>query len=115
MVIRDIADLLGGHVLVGHEYLERDVKAAFGSDLMSDVLAYVGDETVLLTGLTNHQVVRTAEMLDLKAIIFVRGKCPPEDVVTLAKEQGIVLIATSHTLYTASGILYCNGLQGISK
>ncbi len=115
MIIRKIADLIEGEVIIGHEYLERDVKAAFGSDLMSDVLAYVSDETVLLTGLTNHQVVRTAEMLDLKAIIFVRGKYPSEDVVTLAKEHKIVLIATKHTLYTASGILYCNGLQGISK
>ena len=115
MVIRKIADLIDGEVLVGHEYLEREVKAAFGSDLMSDVLAYVGEETVLLTGLTNHQVVRTAEMLDLKAIVFVRGKCPAEDVVTLAKDQGMVLIATAHSLYTASGILYCNGLQGIGR
>ncbi len=113
MYIREIAEVLQGEILVGHDHLDEQVKAAFGSDLMSDVLAYVMEDTVLLTGLTNHQVIRTAEMLDLRAIVFVRGKYPSEDVITLADEQGIVLIASQYSMYNASGMLFSRGLKGI--
>lgn len=114
MLIKEIINLLDGKVLIGEDKLDYSVKAAFGSDLMSDVLAFAENEAVLLTGLVNNQVVRTAEMLDLIAIVFVRGKLPCEDVIELAKENGMVLISTRNTLYTASGILYSNGLSGIS-
>ena len=79
---------------------------------MSDVLAYTEEDTVLLTGLCNNQVIRTAEMLDLKSIVFVRGKCPTEEIVDLAKEDDILILRTEHTMYSASGILYSHGLQG---
>jgi len=112
MKLREIAELLNCEVLVGEKFLDREVKYAFGSDLMSDVLAYTEEDTVLLTGLCNNQVIRTAEMLDLKSIVFVRGKCPTEEIVNLAKEDDILILRTEHTMYSASGILYSHGLQG---
>jgi predicted transcriptional regulator len=81
---------------------------------MSDVLAYTEEETVLLTGLCNNQVIRTAEMLDLKSIVFVRGKRPTEEIIEMAKEDDILILRTEHTMYSASGILYSKGLQGTS-
>lgn len=112
MKLREIAELLECEVLVGEKFLDREVKYAFGSDLMSDVLAYTEEDTVLLTGLCNNQVIRTAEMLDLKSIVFVRGKCPTEEIIDMAKEDDILILRTEHTMYSASGILYSQGLQG---
>ncbi|SHJ81833.1 DRTGG domain-containing protein [Paramaledivibacter caminithermalis] len=113
MLIKDVKELLDGEFLTGQEYSMCEVNGAFGCDLMSDVLAYVEDKTLLLTGLTNPQVIRTAEMLDINAIVFVRGKVPSEEVIAMAKDIGIALIATKHTMYTSCGILYNNGLKGI--
>lgn len=112
MKINEIKELLCAEILCGGEFLNSEVHFAFGSDLMSDVLAYVKENTVLLTGLTNMQVIRTAEMAELMAIIFVRGKRPDQDLVTLAMENNIVLMLTTDTMYTASGKLYSNGLPG---
>lgn len=114
MKICEVKDILGAEVLCGEELLDNEVIYAFGSDLMSDVLAFVKGKTLLLTGLTNQQVIRTAEMADLGAIVFVRGKKPGEDIVELAKENGIVLLLSRDTMYTASGKLYCRGLDGVS-
>lgn len=113
MLLRAIAQLINCELLTESESLDRHYTQAFGSDLMSDVLAYLEDDTLLLTGLVNHQVIRTAEMLDLKAVIFVRDKRPCDEVIQLAKEHGITLMTTKHTLYTASGILYANGIRGV--
>ena len=113
MKICEIKELLCAEILCGEEHLESEVSYAFGSDLMSDVLAYVKGSTVLLTGLINNQVIRTAEMADLNAIIFVRGKKPEPEIVAMAVENNIILMLTKDTLYTASGKLYCKGLQGI--
>ncbi|MBN2897157.1 MAG: hypothetical protein JXO44_00170 [Clostridia bacterium] len=114
MIVKEIVELLDGEVLIGESYLDLRVKAAFGSDLMSDVLAFAETEAVLLTGLINNQVIRTAEMLDLRAIVFVRGKIPGKEVISLAEENRIVLISTDKTLYTTAGILYAHGLRGIA-
>ena len=73
MTVKDVRDVLGARVLAGEEFLDREVKSACGSDMMSDVLAFSKDHSVLLTGLCNPQVIRTAEMLDIVCIIFVRG------------------------------------------
>lgn len=113
MQLREVVELIACEVITGEEHLNRVFEHAFGSDLMSDVLAYVESDALLLTGLTNHQVIRTAEMLDLKAIVFIRGKKPNAEVVALAKDQGLTLLTTKHTMYTAAGILYANGLEGI--
>lgn len=112
MKINEIQELLCAEILCGREFLSNEVNFAFGSDLMSDVLAYAKEKTVLLTGLTNMQVIRTAEMAELIAIIFVRGKRPDQDLVRLAMENNIVLMLTRDTMYTASGKLYCKGLEG---
>ena len=112
MKISTIADLLEAKVLCGEENLENEVHSACGSDMMSDVLAFVKDQAVLLTGLINLQVVRTAEMMDITAICFVRGKTPTEDVISLAKDKNITLMHTSYPLYIACGMLYEKGLRG---
>jgi len=114
MTLKEIVAFCDGEVIAFSSGLNHQVSRAFGSDLMSDVLAYVEDDTLLITGLINQQVIRTAEMLDLKAILFVRGKVPCEEVVMLAEEKEIVLMTTKHTLFTVSGILYKEGLKGVN-
>lgn len=114
MKIIEVKKILNAEVLCGDHLMENEISYAFGSDLMSDVLAFVKGKTLLLTGLTNQQVVRTAEMADLSAIVFVRGKKPETEIVELAVENGIVLLLTKDTMYTASGKLYSNGLEGVS-
>ena len=112
MKIITIKDLLGAEVLCGSENLETEIHTACGSDMMSDVLAYVKDQAVLLTGLVNAQVIRTAEMMDMKCIVFVRSKRPSQDMVDLAEESGMVVMTTPRRMYEACGILYSNGLKG---
>lgn len=113
MKLSEIRDILDAEVLVGDEFLDREVYSAFGSDLMSDVLAFINEKTILLTGLTNPQVIRTAEVADLFAIVFVRGKKPSKDLLDLALERDITIMTTQYTLYTTSGKLYENGLRGV--
>lgn len=112
MKISMIRDLLDAEIVCGEENLERDVFSACGSDMMSDVLAYVKDQAVLLTGLVNAQVVRTAEMMDMVCIVFVRSKSPTAEMVELAKENNIVLLKTKKRMYEACGKLYACGLVG---
>ena len=112
MKISTIRDLLGADVITGADRLGEHVYSACGSDMMSDVLAYVKDQAVLLTGLVNTQVVRTAEMMDMRCIVFVRSKQPTPEIVELAEESDIVLLATPKRMYEACGILYANGLVG---
>lgn len=112
MKIGTIRDLLDACVLTGEERMGDHVYSACGSDMMSDVLAYVKDQAVLLTGLVNAQVIRTAEMMDMHCIVFVRSKEPTEDMLRLAEESGMVLLATKKRMYEACGILYSNGLVG---
>ena len=115
MKISKMQELLGAKVLCCEENLGKHVYSAFGCDLMSDVLAYVTDQAVLLTGLVNPQVIRTALMLDMVCIVFVRSKRPSEEMIALAKEHGIVMMSTNKTLYTACGTLYSNGLVGTKE
>lgn len=112
MKIAKIQELLSADVLTCRELLDKDVHSACGSDMMSDVLAFVKHQAVLLTGLVNPQVVRTAEMMDMVCIVFVRDKKPSAEIITLAEENGIVLMTTALRMYDACGILYQNGLQG---
>ncbi len=111
MKLSDISKILEAQVLTGEDCLDFEVTAACGSDLMSDVMAYVKENVVLLTGLINLQVIRTAEMMDIRAIIFVRGKQPLEGMVELASEKKIVLMSTGNSMYTACGKLYEAGLK----
>lgn len=112
MTITDIIKILDARVLCGEEDLAQEVVTACGSDLMSDVLAFVKDKTILITGLTNIHVIRTAEMLDIRCIVFARGKVPGEEVLEEAREVGIVVLATCHTTYTTCGLLYQAGIRG---
>ena len=112
MTIRDITAILSAEVICGEELLEKEVHNACGSDMMSDVLAFVKDQSLLITGLCNPQVIRTAEMMDIISICFVRGKTPDDAMVELAKERGIVLMATKMRMFTACGVLYEKGLGG---
>ena len=112
MTINKIKELLGAEILCGTESLDKDVHSACGSDMMSDVLAYVKDQAVLLTGLVNAQVIRTAEMMDMLCIVFVRSKQPSKDMLELAEECGIAVMSTPMRMYDACGILYSNGLTG---
>ena len=110
MKISEIRDLLDAEVLCGADQLDREVTSACCSDMMSDVLAYVKDQGVLLTGLVNAQVIRTANMMDMVCIVFVRSKTPTEDMIELADECGIVVMRSELRAYDACGILYSNGL-----
>ena len=110
MKITTIMDLLDAEVVCGEDYLDREVYSACGSDMMSDVLAYVKDQAVLLTGLVNAQVVRTAEMMDMVCIVFVRSKTPTAEMIELAKESSMVLLRTKKRMYEACGKLYAGGL-----
>ena len=110
--IQKIVELLDAKVLCGEDKLDGTVHSACGCDMMSDVLAFVKEQAVLVTGLCNPQVVRTAVMMDMRCIVFVRGKIPPADVISLAEDSGIVVLATSERMYPACGKLYVNGLSG---
>lgn len=112
MTVNDVKATLGACIVCGEEHLENEVHTACGADMMSDVLAFVKDQSVLLTGLCNLQVIRTAEMMDIVCIVFVRGKKPDEGMVSLAKERGIVLLTTGHRMFSACGMLYEKGLHG---
>jgi len=112
MKISTMKDLLDAQVITCEENLSRHVYSACGCDLMSDVLAYVKDQAVLLTGLVNPQVIRTAEMMDMICIVFVRSKVPTQEMIELARDSGIVIMQTDKRLYEACGILYSNGLVG---
>lgn len=112
MTIGDIKNQLNAKVLCCERHLEKEVHTACGSDMMSDVLAFVKDQSVLITGLCNPQTVRTAEMMDIICICFVRGKTPDESVIELAEERDIVILATEMRMFEACGKLYEQGLRG---
>ncbi len=115
MKISEMQQLLDAKVLCCEENLSKEVYSAFGCDLMSDVLTSLAtDKTVLLTGLLNPQVIRTALMMDMVCIVFVRSKVPNEDMIELARENGIVMLSTEKTLYTTCGLLYTKGIIGTS-
>ena len=115
MKIKTIMEILNARVLCGEEKLSNHVHSACGSDMMSDVLAFVKEQAVLLTGLVNLQVVRTAEMMDIICIVFVRSKQPTPEMIELAKESGVAVLATSKRMYEACGILYVNGLKASAE
>lgn len=111
MTLKDIVVLLEGEVLGAEVDLNRDVPCAFASDLISDILMCTKEPTLLLTGLTNNQVIRLSDMIDVVAIIFVRGKRPLRDVIEMAEERGLPIVTTKMTLFRSSGLLYNAGLR----
>lgn len=111
MKFEQIRQILHASALCCDELLDAEASdTAYASDMMSDVLAFVTDQTVLLTGLVNEQVVRTAAMLDMRCVILVRGKTPAVGMLELARRNGIMLLSTEYNLYESCGRLYQNGL-----
>lgn len=115
MKIGEIVETLSGRILVENHGLEEEVPKGGAADLMSDVLAFGSEGMVLMTGLTNPQVVRTAEMAGINVIVFVRDKTPPIETMELAKDSGMTLITTGYTMYEACGRLYQAGLPGLGQ
>jgi predicted transcriptional regulator len=112
MTLREIAKLLEAEVLTGEDMLDGDVKTAFGADLMSDVLALAKPGSLLLTGLTNPQVMRTCHVLGIAAVVVVRGKKPTSVTIDLARELEIPLLTTRYILFESAGRLYAGGIVG---
>ena len=112
MKVNDIKEILGAEVICRSDLLETPVNAACGSDMMSDVLAFVKEQAVMLTGLVNPQVVRTAEMMDMHCIVFVRGKRPDLNMIEMAEDRDMVMLCTDLEMFTACGKLYSSGLKG---
>ena len=115
MRLIEIKELLNADFICCEDCLDREISFAGGSDLMSDVLAFGKPGLLLLTGLTNSQSVRTANIIDATAVVYVRGKKPDEEGIRLAKEMNIPLLCTKLMMYQACGILYKNGLKGVSS
>ncbi|HOD78221.1 MAG: DRTGG domain-containing protein [Syntrophorhabdus sp.] len=112
MTLKEVKEILDAEVFVGHDQLEMEVRTAFGADLMSDVLAFAKSGSLLLTGLTNPQIVRTSDVLDIAAIIIVRGKRPLPETIQLAEELQIPILSTKYILFETAGRLYTKGIVG---
>ncbi|MDH7511446.1 MAG: DRTGG domain-containing protein [Clostridiales bacterium] len=115
MKLRDIQKLLEAELICGEESLDEEIDYAGASDLMSDVLAFGKPGLLLITGLSNVQSVRTADIIEAKAIVYVRGKKPDKDSIELAKKKGIPLLSTRLMMYKTCGLLYSQGLSGIGE
>lgn len=111
MKVSEVAEILKATILVEGN-MEEEVITACGSDMMSDVLAYVKDQSLLLTGLVNPQIVRTAEMMDMHCIVFVRGKRPDLNMIEMAEDRDMVMLCTEYEMFTSCGKLYSAGLRG---
>ncbi|MBN1222262.1 MAG: hypothetical protein JXB23_03380 [Candidatus Aminicenantes bacterium] len=115
MTLREIKELLEADVICGEKFLDKEIKFAGGSDLMSDVLAFGKPGILLLTGLTNSQSVRTANIIDASGIVYVRGKRPDEEGMRLAEEMNIPILSTKFMMFATCGILFRAGLPGVSQ
>ena len=114
MKLREIKELLDAEVIWGEDLLDEEIKFAGGSDLMSDVLAFGKPGILLLTGLSNTQSVRTADIIEAKAIVYVRGKKPDKGGIELAIIKKIPMLSTKNMMFSTCGILYNHGLLGVS-
>ncbi len=113
MTLKKIAEILNAQWLCGQEDEDRETHSAFASDMMSDVLAFVKEDTLLLTGLVNGQSVRTCEMLDVPCVVFVRGKMPQPDVIDMAREIMLPAMVTPYSMFEVCGRLYEAGLPSV--
>lgn len=113
MKINEIATILNAEILTNFSDENTDIQYGFASDLMSDVLAFATNDSLLVTGLNNHQVIRTAEMMDMTTVLFVRGKKPGKEIIDLAIENSLTILATDYTMFRTCGLLVLNGMKGI--
>ena len=110
MKLREVLSIIEGKVISKDVDMDMEIQSGCGADLMSDVLAFTHEGTLLMSGLTNPQVVRTAEVAGISAIVFVRGKVPPPETVDLAAQRGIPLLASKYTMFETCGRLYKAGV-----
>lgn len=115
MKLSEIQEILKAEIIVGQDKLDAPVRAAAGSDLMSDLLRGPTEGVLLLSGLNNMQVVRTAIIAGMTAVVLVRGKRPDQEMVTQAREHGVPLLSTPFTMFTACGRLFRQGLRGVEQ
>jgi hypothetical protein len=113
MTIKEITEIVDGKVICCEEKTSTCVEYAFSSDLMSDVLTVEKENLVLITGLANLQTIRTSEMSDINCIIFGRDKKIGEEMVSLARENNMVLVESPHSVFHISGELYKAGIKSI--
>lgn len=114
MTIGEIRAILDALVLSRKMSMSREIGRAYCADLMSDVLAFSVTDSLLITGLTNAQVVRTAEVADIKAVVFVQGKMPTAETIAMAEEKDIPLLVTGLSMFDACGRLYEKGLRSLT-
>lgn len=112
MTLKEVKEILEASVLTNNCDTNISIERVYSADLMSDVLAFCDAESLLITALTNAQVIRTAEFANIKAIIFVQGKRPDKETIALSEEKEIPLLATSLSMFDACGRLYARGLRG---
>ena len=112
MTLAEMKDILSAEVVVGSDCMDIEIRDAFAADLLSDVLAFAKEGTLLITGITNPQVVRTAEMLELVGIVFVRGKKPDAEAMKLAQIKKVPILTTRYIMFETCGRLFKNGLVG---
>ncbi|MFA9453786.1 MAG: hypothetical protein ACERK6_07700 [Candidatus Aminicenantaceae bacterium] len=115
MTLKQIQEILDAEIICCEDSLDMEITAAGGSDLMSDVLAFGQPGILLMTGLTNTQSVRTADIIDAKAILYVRGKKPDKGGLELARAKGIPILSTKHMMFMACGLLFRSGLPGVER
>ncbi len=113
MKIRKIAEVLDAQIICGEEFIDNDIICGFASDLMSDVLTLESEHLVLITGLTNMQTIRTAEMADLDCVVFVRGKKITPEMKEIAIENNLVLMECKYSMFRTIGLLYGAGLNPV--
>jgi len=113
MKLYEVKDILAARVLVGDEQMDKDIMGGGSADLMEDVLSATARDAVLLTGVIEEQVIRTAKVAGVGAVVIVRGKTPSQRFVDLARDNDMPLLVTAKSLFTASGRLYMNGLRGL--
>jgi len=111
MKFAEVMELLNGEMLEGVDVSDMVIDRAYAADLLSDVLALTDERTTLITGTISPQVIRVADILNVIAIIFVRGKRPPQSVVTYAQRVGIPVMCTKKTMFESCGLLYANGVR----
>ena len=115
MTLEEVRRILEAEILLGSDLGSTNVRSGCGADLMSDVLTFAKTGALLLTGMTNAQVIRTGEMADIVGVCFVRGKRPAEEVVKMAAEVGLPLMTTQLPMFESCGRLYARGLRGCSE
>lgn len=113
MTVAAIADILDAQILCGEGGKDMEVTYAFASDLMSDVLTLKNDHVLLITGLANLQTIRTAEMADIGCVVFARNKQVTDEMLELARENELVIIACRYSVFKTSGLLYEAGVKPI--